>query len=261
VVEGEKRRSTPALRPSTILPVKISIVVPAFNEERLLGDSLAEMKTAAKAFMPLGWEWELVVCDNNSTDRTAEIARAAGARVVFEPVNQIARARNAGATAATGEWLIFIDADSHPSEALFADVAEAIRSGKYLAGGATVRMDREPLAAKIMIPIWTLISRTLKWCAGSFIFCEASAFREIGGFSNELYMAEELDLSRRLKRLAKKNRKRIVILARHPLITSARKLKLYSMREHLWLLFRVLVTPRRTMTRRENAHLWYDGRR
>jgi len=54
----------------------------------------------------------MIVCDNNSTDRTAEIARAAGAIVVYEPVNQIARRRNCGAAAATGDWLIFVDADS-----------------------------------------------------------------------------------------------------------------------------------------------------
>ena len=58
--------------------VKISIVVPAFNEERLLGGSLAQIKSAAGAFGRRGWEVELIVCDNNSTDRTAEIARAAG---------------------------------------------------------------------------------------------------------------------------------------------------------------------------------------
>ena len=87
--------------------VKISIVVPAFNEERLLGGSLAQIKSAAGAFTQRGWDFELIVCDNNSTDRTAEIARAAGATVVFEPVNQIARARNSGAAAApaTGWFL------------------------------------------------------------------------------------------------------------------------------------------------------------
>ena len=70
--------------------VKISIIVPAFNEERLLGESLAQIKAVAGAFARRGWETELIVCDNNSNDRTAEIARDAGALVVFEPVNQIA---------------------------------------------------------------------------------------------------------------------------------------------------------------------------
>ena len=115
-----------------IRAVKISIVVPAFNEERLLGGSLAQIKSAAGAFTQRGWDFELIVCDNNSTDRTAEIASAAGATVVFEPVNQIAHARDAGAAAATGGWLVFVDADSHPSAELFQDVAEQIRSGKCL---------------------------------------------------------------------------------------------------------------------------------
>ncbi|HEV2431491.1 MAG TPA: glycosyltransferase, partial [Burkholderiales bacterium] len=77
--------------------MKLSVVVPAFNEERLLAGSLAAIRDALHAFEGAGWSTELIVCDNNSTDRTAEIARNARAMVVFEPVNQIARARNAGA--------------------------------------------------------------------------------------------------------------------------------------------------------------------
>src|SRR2546429_50718 len=96
------------------------------------------MRSAMEAFAERGWPAELIVCDNNSDDRTAQIARAAGARVVFEPVNQIARARNTGAAHAAGEWLIFIDADSHPSRELFAEAAEAMQGGLCLAGGATL---------------------------------------------------------------------------------------------------------------------------
>jgi len=245
----------------TLSAVKISIVVPAFNEERLLADSLAQIKGAARAFTPLGWEWELIVCDNNSTDRTAEIARAAGAHVVFEPVNQIARARNAGATAASGDWLIFVDADSHPSAELFTDVARQIQSGKCLAGGVTMRMDQRYFVAGIVVHLWNFASRWNRLLAGSFIFCQAEAFRKLGGFSNDLFVAEELELSQRLKKLAKKTGKRVVILHRHPLVTSSRKLKLYSTGEHIRFLARAVFMPRRTMTNREQAHLWYDGRR
>jgi glycosyltransferase involved in cell wall biosynthesis len=110
--------------------VKISIVVPAFNEEKFLAETLAHIKTASAAFAQIGWEYELIVYDNNSTDRTAEIARSAGAIVVFEPVNQISRARNSGAAAATVDWLVFVDADSHPSAYLFADTAKEIQSEK-----------------------------------------------------------------------------------------------------------------------------------
>lgn len=240
--------------------MKISIVVPAFNEERLLGQSLAEIKRAANAFRQRGWEVETIVCDNNSTDKTAEIARQTGAMVVFEPVNQIARARNCGANAATGDWLIFVDADSQPSAELFGDVAGQITSGQCLAGGATVKMDANRLVAKVAVWIWNCVSRVSKLPAGSFIYCDAEAFRTIGGFNEKLFAAEELDLGQRLKKLAKERGKRLVILRRHPLLTSARKLHLYSFREHISLMFRAAVN-RRTLTNREACHLWYDGRR
>ena len=103
--------------------MRVSVIVPAFNEEQLLADSLAEIRKASAAFSLRGWTVELIVCDNNSTDRTAGIASAVGATVVFEPLNQIARARNTGAAAATGDWLLFVDADTHPSRELFGDVA------------------------------------------------------------------------------------------------------------------------------------------
>ena len=120
--------------------VKISIIVPAFNEEKFIARSLRKIKAATDAFSSLDWESEIIVCDNNSTDRTAEKARAADARVVFEPMNQISRARNKGASAATGDWLVFVDADSYPSRELFADLAVAIQSGRCLGGGAVVKM-------------------------------------------------------------------------------------------------------------------------
>ena len=240
--------------------MKISIIVPAFNEERLLGESLANINSAAQVFTRRGWDLEIIVCDNNSTDRTAEIARSAGATVVFEPINQIARARNCGAAAATGGWLVFVDADSHPGAGLFAEVAEQINSGRCLAGGVTVRMDERHLVAGFATWLWNCASRMGRLLAGSFIFCEAAAFRKIGGFNNELFAAEELELSRRLRKLARETGRGMVILHRHPLVTSARKMRLYTMRDHLKLLVRVLFN-RRALTRRESCTLWYDGRR
>jgi glycosyltransferase involved in cell wall biosynthesis len=249
-LNGQKRRH-----------VKISVIIPAFNEEKLIAETLRRIRAAADAFAKPGWDTELVVCDNNSTDRTAELARAGGARVVFEPVNQISRARNAGAAAATGDWLVFVDADSHPSAGLFADVATAIQSGRVLAGGSTVVVDESHPLARVIASGWNLLSRVQRWAAGSFIFCEAAAFREIGGFSTELFVSEELDLSRRLKRLARQRGKRMVILHRHPLVTSGRKLHLYTPREHLRFLGRLILRGGRPMKAREECGIWYDGRR
>jgi glycosyltransferase involved in cell wall biosynthesis len=241
--------------------VRISIVVPAYNEERLLPESLASIRVASRAFDEAGWAAELIVCDNNSTDQTADIAAAAGALVVFESVNQIGRARNAGASRATGDWLLFVDADSFPTRALFADVVRVIRDGKCLAGGSTIYVTDVDGPVRSMLAFWNVWSRVMKWAAGSFIFCEAAAFRQVGGFSQEWYAAEEVDLFRRLKRLARRSGRRIEILHHHPLLTSGRKAHLYTFREGLLFYIRTIVTGGRTLRSAKDAHLWYDGRR
>jgi glycosyltransferase involved in cell wall biosynthesis len=241
--------------------MKLSVVVPAFNEERLLGGALAAIGAAMRVFREAGWVCELIVCDNNSSDRTAEIARAAGATVVFEPVNQIARARNAGAARASGDWLIFVDADSYPSTELFRQVAEAVQSGHCLAGGATVAFETPDPIVRLWLALWNAMSRMTRWAAGSFIFCRADAFREIGGFSEELFAGEEIDLFRRLKRLARHRGKKIVILHRHPLRTSDRKARLYTKGEHFAFMLKTLLLGGRTLRDRKACYAWYDGRR
>ena len=119
----------------------ISIAIPAFNEEKLLPATLAAVTEAGKAFSEHNWKMEVVVCDNNSTDRTGEIAEAAKARVVFEKHNQISRARNAAGNAAKGEWIIFVDADSEPSKALFEATAVAMGKRGIIRGGTTVKFE------------------------------------------------------------------------------------------------------------------------
>src|SRR5947208_15001932 len=143
--------------------MRISVIVPAFNEEKFIARSLRKIKAATAAFAATGWESEIIVCDNNSTDRTAEKARASGAIVVFEPVNQISRARNKGASAAKGDWLVFVDADSYPSRELFADLAVVIQSGRCLGGGAVVTMGRAVGWTGLFIPLWNGISRLNRW--------------------------------------------------------------------------------------------------
>ena len=238
--------------------MKLSLVVPAFNEERLLGETLRHLNEGMRV-LPPGWSWELLVCDHNSTDRTSEIARAAGARVVFEPVNQIARARNAGAAAASGDWLVFIDADCSPGAQLLRDVVATIQEGRAVGGGSTVALPGASPGVRAWVGAWNLLSRTLRWAAGSFVFCDARAFRDIGGFSLELFAAEEIDFSRRLK--ARHRAREFVILHRHPLVTSDRKARLYTWREHLAFLRKMLVAGRRTLRSREACSVWYDGRR
>jgi glycosyltransferase involved in cell wall biosynthesis len=243
--------------------MNVSIVIPAYNEERLLPTTLDLVEVAAKsAFKTRGWEWEIVVCDNNSSDRTAEIARAAGAKVIFEPVNQIGRARDTGARAALGKWLIFIDADSTPSAGLFADIAEQIVAGRAIGGGVTVRLDSEaPWHARLFAFSWNSLSRLVGWAAGSCVWVEAQAFRDVGGFGTEAYAGEEVGLSQKLKRQARQRRQCFVILSKHPLETSSRKVRLYTPWEMSRLLLRMAFSFGRAAKDPKACHLWYDGRR
>jgi glycosyltransferase involved in cell wall biosynthesis len=239
----------------------VSVIVPAYNEEKLIAETLQRVRVAMRAFDQAGWSAELIVCDNASTDRTAALATAAGAKVVFEPIQQIARSRNAGARAATGDWLVFIDADSYPRHELLADVVNAVESGDVVAGGATITMDSPRLAVRGVVASWNLISRVTRWAAGAFIFCEAATFHRVNGFNDALYAAEELDLFRRLKREARRTQRRIVILSRYPLHSSARKAGLYSAWEMILFNLRLFLTAGRALRNPRATHMWYDGRR
>jgi glycosyltransferase involved in cell wall biosynthesis len=239
----------------------ISVVVPAYNEAKLIERCLRCIQDASKAFQRRGWHTEIVVCDNNSTDQTAELARAGGATVVFEPVNQISRARNRGAAAAAGDWLIFIDADSYPSMELFDDVARQIESGQCVGGGALVELEKARGLVWVMNRVWNLISRTTGWAAGSFIFCRADVWRALGGLSEDLYASEEIEFSRRLKQLARRRNHRMVILKQHPLLTSSRKAQLCSPSEYLRLLAQTVWHRGGNLRGRDACAIWYDGRR
>ena len=138
---------------------------------------------------------------------------------MFEPVNQISRARNAGAAVANGQWLVFVDADSFPSVELFAEMLVHIQSGRCIGGGATVELDQPARWAIGLLCVWSWLSRWRRWMAGSFIFCETRAFRHLGGFSQELFVAEEIDFSKRLNETAKRRGLQVIILHRHPLKT------------------------------------------
>ena len=114
---------------------------------------------------------------------------------------------------------------------------------------------------RVLIAWWNVLSRVTRWAAGSFIFCDAEAFRAAGGFSEAFYFAEEIDLFRRLKKLARRECKQIVILHRHPLLTSARKAHLYGPRDLLRFYAMVIRTGGRSLRTREGSFFWYDGRR
>jgi len=240
--------------------VKLSIVIPAFNEEKELPDCLASVREALAA-CGADADAEVIVTDNNSTDGTPDIAREAGAKVVFEPHNQISRARNAGAAEATGDWLLFIDADSRLHPDTLAEMLAVIDSGKVAGGGCVVDIGSRRWDVRLLVRGWNGLSRTMRWAAGSFVFCRTDLFRQLEGFSLELYASEEINFSRRLKKLAKGLGLKVRILRGHPHLSSARKMHLYSMREMFSFLFRCILRPKKALGSRDALDFFYDGRR
>lgn len=234
------------------MAVQISFIVPAYNEERLLGDTLRALHTAAQA---VAEPYEVIVADDASNDATAEIARQHGAQVVCVAHRQIAATRNAGARAASGAWLVFVDADTLVNEAVLRAATQALRSGA-VGGGAHLHFDG-PLrfSARVFIGAGVWLLRQARMAAGCFFFCQKDSFVAVGGFDEAYFGAEELVLSQALKR-----RGRFVILA-ESVSTSGRKARTHTGLDLLRLLGRVLRHGRSALKGRHGMELWYGERR
>ncbi len=223
------------------LPPKYSIVIPAYNEESLLPRTLKSVKSAMSQIQLAG---EIIVCDNNSTDRTAAIAGQSGARVVFEKHNQISKARNTGARAGRSEFLVFIDADTQISPELLKAALDRLMSGQCCGGGAVLTMDKKlKPGERFGVQFFNLLSTTYRLAAGCFIFCSREAFESVGGFSENLYASEEIRFSRKMARYGKDHKKPFCIIRTPPVLTSARKMEWYGPVKHGLLITAVVFFP------------------
>ncbi len=236
--------------------MELSFVLPAFNEQARLPAALASIRqAAAEAGAP---SWEIVVCDNNSTDGTGAAAAEAGARVVFEPHNQIARARNAGAKAATGTHLIFMDADSRLSPELLRETLAVWEEGAAAAGGALVAFDRTDVGwhARAGLAGWNVLSRACGLAAGSYMYCPRKAWEETGGFDETVYAGEELAFSIRLRDWCRARGLGFRILSGARLETSARKIDQFSPWNMVVMMTGLLLPSARR--RADKCAYWYD---
>lgn len=235
-----------------------AIIVPAYNEEAYLPATLAAAREAMDAVAAVYGRGELIVVDNNSRDATATVAMEHGAdRVVFEPHNQIARARNAGAENTAAEWLVFVDADTRVPAETLRQALDALASDSVAAGGARVAMDCEvtPTVARI-VRLWDRVSTILSYAAGSFFFARRDAFEAGGGFDESVYAGEEIWLARRIKAWAKKRELAFLILADPPVVTSGRKSDWFSTQEFLAQLAILFLVPWAARSRRL-CSMWY----
>jgi glycosyltransferase involved in cell wall biosynthesis len=178
----------------------LTFVVP-HDEEALIGDTLRTLRASADA---AGEPYEIIVVNDASTDRTAAIAAAAGARVVDVNVRQIGAARNAGAKVASGDTLVFVDADTWVPPETVRAVIDARRAGA-IGGGAVVHADEPmPRYARVMMPVSVWILRNCRW-AGCFLSRRAKRSRP----------ADLTSASMRRRRLPSAGRARVAAL-RHP---------------------------------------------
>jgi len=178
--------------------LSISFIIPAYNEERLLGRTLSAIDQAAQA---AGEPFEVIVVDDASTDRTAAIAREHRARVVSVSSRQIAATRNAGGREADGAVFIFVDADTIVTEAAVRAAIAATRGGA-VGGGCAFRFDGPlPRYGRALGAAAVPLYRLLRLASGCFLFCTREAFRAVGGFDETLFGAEELAMKRCVARV------------------------------------------------------------
>jgi GT2 family glycosyltransferase len=228
----------------------LSFVVPAYNEEVELPATLCAIRSAAK-----DRQYEIVVVDDASTDATAKVAQDAGARVVSINRRQIAAVRNAGARAVQGDILFFVDADTRINQKHVKGAIDALDHG-FSGGGARVAIEGAiPLWSRVCLKAFCELYFALNFAAGAFLFTTRANFNAVGGFDEKLFIGEEVYLSVALRKLG-----RFRILS-EPIVTSGRKLRMYSTWEILKHLSRVLLFGPRIARSRAGLEIWYDGKR
>jgi glycosyltransferase involved in cell wall biosynthesis len=190
----------------------ISIVIPTLSEEKILGATLSQLKSA------LTLPHEIIVSDGGSKDRTIEIARQHADQVVVHSGSArqtIAQGRNDGARAARGEFVVFLDADCSlldPDNFFGAALANFRLDKRLVALTAPIRVlpEQETLADKIG---WKVINSVAIFKnnvlqqgevpGGEFAMFPREVFDAVGGYNESLVTREDRDIFIRLSKKGK----------------------------------------------------------
>lgn len=202
----------------------ISVVIPAFNEEAYVGETLASLNRAITFLRRVEiTPAEIIVVDNDSADSTASVARALGATVVTETRHNVARVRNAGAASAGGDVLVFVDADTVVPDELLWRIAAAMSEPTCIGGAVDTDYRPAKLASKIYLRLWRAVGRMTGMAQGATQFCRRDVFFELNGYDETLFMGEDVDYYWRLKRLARRRRGSVSFIADVQVVPSARR--------------------------------------
>ena len=184
--------------------MKISVVIPAYNEESFLPIVLASLRKQT-----FSHPFEIIVVDNNSTDNTANIAKKYGARVVFERKRGYAHACNAGFASAKGEIIARADADYLQPKDWLEKIDKAFEKDTDLIalGGPTYPLESKFWENLVYYPTIVLWMYTLKLLGRGFLFpnmaVRTSVYKKCGGFNTDLAFGEDVDICLRLKKMGK----------------------------------------------------------
>jgi glycosyltransferase involved in cell wall biosynthesis len=226
----------------------ISFIIPAWNEEKLIGHTIESIHAAS-----IGLDYEIIVANDASDDRTAEIAESLGATVVQCNNRQIGVTRNDGAHTSSGDRIVFVDADTLVTSAIVQETIEAFNTGAVSGTSFPTFEEDIPLLARIVTPVLRISFRVLRLAAGAYMFCTKEAFDAVGGFDKKYFAGEEVHLSASLHKHGpfKTINSRVV--------TSGRKFNSFSSFGMLITLIMVTVPGIRRIQKRPK--LWYGERK
>ncbi|MEH7237958.1 glycosyltransferase [Bacillus sp. JJ1562] len=200
--------------------IKISIIIPAHNEEKYIGKCLESISKASKLIKD---QVEIIVVLNRCTDRTEEIAKSYKCITLKNSDKNLSKIRNAGVELARGDIIVTIDADTQMNEHMLNKVEEYLATGEYIGGGVTGRFERMSLGIFVstLLLIGPLLIKYGAISVGIF-WCYKKDFQSIKGFNEDMLMAEDADFAKRLKEWGKKHGKKYGTI-QNGMITSSRK--------------------------------------
>ncbi len=240
---------------------RFSLIIPARNEEAYLPRLLDTIDVARRCYAGGPDAIEVIVADNVSTDRTADLARQRSCRVVAVEKRVIGAVRNGGAHAALGEILTFVDADARIHAETFNAIDRLMRSGRVVAGASGVRLER----LSVGIAATLALMLPMVWITGmdtGVTFCRRTDFDAIGGYSEERKFAEDVQLLLDLRRLGRSRGQRLGRTRSAKALASVRKFDRYGE----WHYFALIARGLWTMLWRPHAlerwihEYWYSDR-